>query len=191
MALNTTTLTNAIGANDTTFVVASTTNITAPNFTTGVGITYLLVEQEYMLVVGVPVAGTVNVQRGYLGSPVAAHGATAGVVIGLPTDFPAPPISVKAQQDYLFDQFAVGAPVASAATMQWPTSQFFHITGTTAITTITNPVGFFGGGPYFVVFDSTAAFTAGNNIGVSVTGAAGKMVVVCYDTAAGKWYSTT
>ena len=114
MAINVTTLTNAIGAADTTFVVGSTTNITAPNFTTGVGITYLMVEQEYMLVTAVPVAGTIQVQRGYFGSPATAHGASAVVTIGLAADFPAPPVAVKATQDYLWDIGGAGAPIASA-----------------------------------------------------------------------------
>jgi len=190
MAISSTTLTNAIGANDTTFVVGSTTNITAPNFTTGVGITYLMVEMEFMLVTGVPVAGTITVQRGYLGSAAVAHGASAGVTVGLPSDFPAPSIGVKATQDFLWDQGAVAAPVASAATVTAP-GQFFHITGTAAVSTINLPANFIAGGLFWVVFDSTASFTTGGNIGVAVTGAAGKMVVMAYDPNTSKWYSTT
>jgi hypothetical protein len=190
MAINVTTLTNAIGASDTTFVVGSTTNITGPNFTTGVGLTYLQVEQEYMLVYSVPVAGTVTVQRGVFGSPAYAHGASAPVTIGLPTDFGQPAISIKSQQDFSWDNFSWAAPVASAATITVP-GQAFHITGVASITTMNLPAGFVAGGLFYVVFDSTAAMATGGNIGVAVTGAAGKMVVMAYDPNTSKWYSTT
>jgi len=191
MAINVTTLTSAIGAADTSITVGSVTGITAPNFTTGVGITYLNIEMEWMLVTGVPSTGTtITVQRGYLGSPAVAHGASAGVLAGLPTDFPAPPIAIKAQQDFLYDLFGVAAPVASTNTTT-ASGQFFHITGTNAVTTLNPPAGNAMGGPYYVVFDGTATFATGGNIGVAVTGAAGKLVVMVYDQANAKWYSTT
>ncbi len=67
--------------------VASATNITAPNFTSGAGITWLLIDQEYMIVTGVN--GTlVSVQRGIAGSPAQPHSNGSNVLVGLPSDFP-------------------------------------------------------------------------------------------------------
>lgn len=86
MSINATTLSLAIGAADTQFGVASATNITAPNFTTGVGLTYLFVDQEFMLVTGIN--GTaVQVVRGQLGTPAVAHLSGAQVQSGGPADF--------------------------------------------------------------------------------------------------------
>jgi hypothetical protein len=87
MAINQTTLSGAIGASDTQFGVASATGILAPNFTTGVGITYLLVDQEFMLVTALS-GTTVQVIRGQQGTPAAAHVTGANVQAGLPGDFP-------------------------------------------------------------------------------------------------------
>ena len=92
MAITATTLSAAVAAGaagaDTTINVASATGITAPNFTTGAGITYLLIDQEFMLVTGV--SGTfVSVQRGILGSPAQPHVVNTQVQIGAPADFPA------------------------------------------------------------------------------------------------------
>lgn len=86
MSIVATTLSAAIGAGDTQFAVASATNITAPNFTTGVGITYLLIDQEYMIVLALT-GTTVQVARGMLGTPSAAHVNGALVQSGLPGDF--------------------------------------------------------------------------------------------------------
>ena len=100
MAFASTTLVAAIDSKTTGITVASATNITAPNFTSGVGITYLWVEQEMMLVLGV--AGTlVTVQRGYNGTASSAHGASAPVLSGLPADFGAVAVPIKAQTDAL------------------------------------------------------------------------------------------
>lgn len=87
MAITATTLSAAVGVTDSTIAVASATGITAPNFTTGAGITWLLVDQEFMLVISV--SGTViTVIRGQNGTAQAAHVTSAQVQIGLPTDFP-------------------------------------------------------------------------------------------------------
>src|SRR5262249_6826543 len=100
MAFNATTLSSAIGTSDLTIQVASATGITAPNFTSGVGITLLAVEQEVMLVLGVS-STFISVQRGWGGTPVAAHGASAPVLAGLPTDFGPIVPAIKAQQDFI------------------------------------------------------------------------------------------
>src|SRR5512142_2851266 len=98
MAYTATTLTAAITATDTVFALASTTNITAPNFTTGSGVYYLKIENEYMLVTGVS-SLVVTVQRGVQGTYSAAHAATAPVLYGIPTDFGVVVPPIKAVQD--------------------------------------------------------------------------------------------
>ena len=196
MALNATTSVAAIGANDVSFAVTSATGITAPNFTTGVGITYLFVEQEWMLVTNV-VGTTVSVQRGVLGSASQAH--TSGVIVlaGLPTDFPSPiPISVKASQDYYPNVIGFSAAVASASTIT-ATGYFFHVTGTTAVVTINPPAAGPSGGAFPVdgsqiniVFDGACSFTAAGNIGAATTAAlvAGSLVTFTFDQSTSKWY---
>jgi hypothetical protein len=196
MALTATTSTNAMLVNDTSLIVGSATGITAPNFTTGVGITYLFVEQEYMLVTGV--TGTViSVQRGILGSCAAPHGAACPVVSGLPTDFGAPPISIKAQQDFYPNQLGWSAPVVGANT-NVATGPYFHLTGTTIMKTLTAP-SLFGtggalieGGQVTIVFDGSGAgltWDATGNIAVAGTATtAASAVTFVFDQGSGKWH---
>lgn len=191
MALTATTLSAACGASDTSVVVASATGITAPNNTTGVGLTYLSVETEFMLVTGV--SGTViSVQRGYAGSASAAHGASAPVISGGPSDFGPIVPSVKAQQDATpaGSMFGYSAPVASAATIV-ATGPLFHVTGTTAINIITPPPGMIEG-QITIVFDGICPWTLSNvTNGISATGtstAAGSAVTFYLDAATARWY---
>lgn len=191
MAITATTLTPAIGASDTVFAVASTTNITAPNFTTGVGVTILLVEQEFMLVLAVPQSGVVQVQRGVQGSPATAHGATAPIVVGLPSDFSGLPISIKAQQDFYPNNIGFSAPVAGANT-NVATGPFFHLTGTVVMKTLTAPAGTLEGGIISIVFDGSGAgltWDATGNIAVAGTATtAASMVMFVFDQGSGKWH---
>lgn len=88
MSIANTTLSAAMTATQTTLTVASTTNITNPNFQTAAGITYLLIDQEYMQVTAVNTTTlTVTVARGQWGTAEAAHVNGALVVSGIPTDF--------------------------------------------------------------------------------------------------------
>jgi hypothetical protein len=190
MALNATTLTAAVLAGDTSFAVGSVTGITAPNFTTGVGITYLLVEQEYMQVTGVN-GLVVSVLRGFNGSPASAHGASCPVVSGLPADFAGLPISVKAQQDFYPNTIGWSAPVVSANTIT-PTGPYFHMTGTTIVKTI-NPVpGSIEGGQVTIVFDGSGAgltWDATGNVAVAGTSTtAASAVTFVFDQGSGKWH---
>lgn len=89
MAKVQTTLSGAITSSQTSFGVASATGITAPNFQTLVGITWLLIDQEWMLVENV-VGTVVSVVRGYNSSVAQAHVSGALVIAGAPTDFPEP-----------------------------------------------------------------------------------------------------
>lgn len=191
MAFNATTLSAACGVSDTVIVVASATGITAPNFTSGTGITYLLVETEYMLVTGVN-STFISVQRGVGGSPTAAHASSAPVLAGLPADFGPFVPSVKAQQDPSPSGVLYGfsAPVASSATIAAP-GQLFHVTGGTAINIITPPAGMIEG-QVTIVFDSACTWTSSNvTNGISASGTnttAGSAVTFYLDAATNRWY---
>jgi hypothetical protein len=89
LAIVATTLTTAITTPGQTFFgVASTTNITPPNNQTGAGITFLLVDQEYMAVTAVNTTTlVVTVLRGQFGTPAVTHLSGVLVQAGLPTDF--------------------------------------------------------------------------------------------------------
>ena len=95
MSFAATTLSAAITSAQITFAVASTSNITNPNFQTGGGITLLRVDQEIMLVTNVNTTTlVVTVQRAVNGTVAAAHVSGALVQSGLPTDFGAAPTEI-------------------------------------------------------------------------------------------------
>jgi len=202
MALNATTLSAAIGTTDTTLLLASVTGITGPNFQTGFdpvkgagsGPVYLLIEQEWILVLNTPSSATVPVQvkRAQLGSCAQAHAISAPVLSGLATDFPGPiAIGVKAQQDFFPDTLGWSAPVAGAAT-NVATGPLFHLTGTTAMVNLTAPAGYVEGGSITIVFDGSAAgltWTAAGNIAVAGTATtAASAVTFIFDQGSGKWH---
>jgi hypothetical protein len=99
MAITATTLSIAAGSADTIINVTSATGITAPNFQTGAGITWLLIDQEYLQVMSV--SGTaISVLRGQGGTQSKAHTKLAILSIGLPTDF-------KKYQEIVADESAI------------------------------------------------------------------------------------
>jgi hypothetical protein len=171
MALGYTSLSAAITSNQTQFNVGSTSAITAPNFTTGSGITYLLVDQELMLVTAVPLSGVVTVLRGQGGTRALPHTITTNVISGLPTDFLGFIPAVKA---FTMNQpetpFQSSGQIAAAATLFAP-SNFFHVTGATGITNmwpptssalgVTGSENFVNGTRVVIIFDSTAAIAPG------------------------------
>lgn len=192
MAFNATTLSAACGMSDVNITVASATGITAPNNTTGVGITYLLVETEAMLVTAVN--GTViSVQRGIAGTPASAHGASCPVLAGLPTDFGPIVPSVKAQQDATPSGSGYGwsAPVTMANTIT-ATGPLFHTTGTVILKTLTAPAGYIEGNGITIVFDGSGAgltWDATGNIAVAGTATtAASAVTFTFDQGSGKWH---
>lgn len=192
MAFNATTLSAACGAADTSISVASATGITAPNFTSGTGITYLYCETEAMIVMGV--SGTViSVQRGIAGTPAAAHGASAPILAGLPTDFGVIVPSVKAQQDASPSGSAYGwsAPVVGA-NINVATGALFHLSGTTIMKTLTAPAGYIEGNVITIVFDGSAAgltWDATGNIAVAGTATtAASSVSFIFDQGSAKWH---
>lgn len=81
--------------------------------------------------------------------------------------------------------------VASATTTT-PSGPFFHLTGTTTVTTFGIPVGLdataSGYGRFCYINDSTAGTTAGNNIGATTTGTANTMHCWHWDAANSKFY---
>lgn len=89
MSITATTLSAAVGASDQFITLTSVTGVTTPNFQTSSGVTYLKIDEEYLLVMNVPSAGTtIQVLRGQMGSGAVTHVSSAQVQIGLPSDFP-------------------------------------------------------------------------------------------------------
>lgn len=81
----------------------------------------------------------------------------------------------------------IGPNIASAATVA-PTHPVHHVTGTTAIVTITPPSPDFSGDVTFIA-DAIWTWTAAGNIGIAGTvTAAGKQVKFVYDPGINKWY---
>jgi hypothetical protein len=193
MALTARTLAAAMLAGDTVVSLDSATGVTAPNFTTGVGITYLLVESEFMLVTGVTAVSTVfTVQRGVLGSAVSPHAITATALAGVPTDFAGQAIAVKAQQDPspTGQLYGMGGPVAAAATIV-ATGPLFHVTGTTVTNIITPPSGFIEG-QITIIAEGAWSFTSSNvTNGISCSGTvttANSCITFLFDAGTSRWY---
>lgn len=188
--LNNTTLSGAINATQTSFGVAAATNITAPTSTTGAGFTYLYIDAELMFVTGVN--GTVvQVLRGQGGTQAVAHGATAGVLIGLPSDFSPFQPGVGAFSAVASNFAGFSAPVASAAALQ-ASGRRFHVTGIVQSTTLLPPAGFVEG-ELTIVADGIWTWTTGGASpwGFAVAGTvttAGSVVTFSYDATKQLWY---
>ena len=83
----------------------------------------------------------------------------------------------------------VGQKITAAATIA-PTKMIHHVTGTTAISTITPPSVDFNG-PIYLIADSVFSWTSGGgNIaaGSATTVVASNAYGFIYDRVAGKWY---
>lgn len=82
-----------------------------------------------------------------------------------------------------------GAAVASATAMPVPTGRIFHVTGTTAITSITS-TNFQAGCVITMIFDGSLTFTNGNNIilagAANFSATANDTLTMCYDGT--NWY---
>jgi hypothetical protein len=159
MAIVATTLSAAIGTGDTQFAVASATNITAPNFTTGAGITYLFIDQEYMIVLAIS-GTTVQVARGVLGTAAQAHVINAQVLSGLPADFTQ------------FTEFVNASLTGSESTgrLSWPAT---FLSGATDAVSAVNP------GFYVVKTAGVNAMT----IATPTAAAEGNLIYISSDTA--------
>lgn len=86
MAITTTTLSGAATNTDTNVGLTSVTNVPTPNNQTGT-VTWLLVDQEFMLVSAAALGTSVPVVRGYNGTASQPHTNGSLVLIGLPSDF--------------------------------------------------------------------------------------------------------
>jgi hypothetical protein len=79
-----------------------------------------------------------------------------------------------------------GPDIASATTIA-PQYYIQHVTGTTAIQTITPPyTGFVG--PLYLVTDSAGSFGTSGNIKKAQTHVAGYVYCLWYDPTEAKWY---
>lgn len=84
----------------------------------------------------------------------------------------------------------VGSSIASASTIA-PIKSITHITGTTAISTITPPLNFTGsnrGGCLTLIPDGLWSTNTSGNIALATTAVVNKAVTMCYDAGTSKWY---
>lgn len=199
MAINATTLSAAVGTTDTVFSIASQTGVTAPNYQVGDplkgisgGVTYGFVEQEIVKVTGLVSTTGCTVVRGELGTVASAHGASAPIIFGLPSDFPNfQPALQSAVPAYPIKFQGWSAPVAGGNT-NVATGPYFHLTGTTIMKTLTAPAGVVEGGEVTIVFDGSGAgltWDATGNIAVAGTATtAASAVTFVFDSGSGKWH---
>jgi hypothetical protein len=84
---------------------------------------------------------------------------------------------------------SVGTAIASATTIA-PTNGIVHVTGTTAIATITVPAVLSGGGTFTgclnLIPDGLWTTTTAGNIALASTAVVSRVLTVCYDGT--KWY---
>lgn len=192
MSINKTTLSAAMAVNDLSFIVASTTGITGPSPTSGVGNTLALIDQEMVFVAAVnTTTKVVNGLRGYAGTLAAAHLSGANVIVGLPTDFDnwTPTDLSQSAKAQAFS--TVSTPVASAATIT-ASGTLFHVTGTTQMSAM-NPPANFTAGKVTIIFDGVATWTTGGATGIAFAVAgtpttAASYVDFIYDEVTGLWY---
>jgi len=91
---------------------------------------------------------------------------------------------------YGIEAYPSQTAIASATTIT-PTARFFHITGTTAINTITAPAACTGTGTMCqitVIPDGIWTTTVSGNIALASTAVVGKALLFTYDSSTGKWY---
>lgn len=193
MAITATTLSGAVSVTDTFINVAATTGISAPTTTTGVGYTYLQIEQELLFVIGAPVGTLVPVLRGQNGTVAAAHATSAPVLIGGRSDFPNFKPQVYAFQ--ALGEVSIGAPLTGAVIT--PTGgQIHHFTGSTALTTIVPPDSS-RAWVVQLIFDGSgsgltwSAATGANTISITGTVSQYQIVSFIFDPTTVLWYPNT
>jgi hypothetical protein len=225
-SLTQTTLSAAIAVNQTTFTVASTSDIKNPSggFKQKIYVIDPYSQKgELMIVESVPSSGVVSVTR--LDQFKAPHASGSIVLIaGLdPTlgatfyeynpsgyavadpGFTSPWVNVLTGEQWLFSSItntwvrgfnsAGGfsgptAAHASGTAAMVISGPLFHVTGSSAVTSITMPVGY-AGGPITVISDGAWTWTTGACTAASVGAqVAGTTVQFQYDFAAAKWVAS-
>jgi hypothetical protein len=85
--------------------------------------------------------------------------------------------------------------VASGTAAMLPSGPLFHVSGTSAMTSVAIPVGCnataVGGCSFIVIPDSTCSWTATNNIANAVTATAGNPILFVWDAVNSKFYLQT
>lgn len=192
MAITATTLSATINGYQTSFALASTTNVVAPVSTTGVG-SFLLIDREMMQVTAVPISGTVQVVRGVYGTKATTHNASSGVLISATqADFPTFQPAVDAFNTNLNRYGGVNAPVA-AATALVASGAVFHVTGHTASTSLVPPTGFVEGQITVIADDTwtwTSATTPNSFAQAGAVTSLGSTVTFTFDAATQLWYAS-
>ena len=90
-----------------------------------------------------------------------------------------------------FKSFITYGPssVVASANAITPPGPVFHISGTAAIATINTPAPLLGNtGAIYVIPDGAFTLITGSNIGLASTAVVGRVMILVFDGAAGKWY---
>ena len=215
-ALTQTSLSAAITVNQTTFAIASATNVTASN--TAPTVLYVVDPGQYkgeLMTVKAISGTTVTVSR--TGINKAAHASGSMVLVGPPKAFAqydpvgsctasqtayTPWVNAVTGSQWLCSTVTgnwvpgfgndlyptnVTAAVASAAGLITPSGPLFHITGTAAITGFNIPVGF-NGGMICGIPDGLSTTTSANNFALATTAVVSKPICWVYDTNTAKFY---
>jgi hypothetical protein len=209
-ALNATALTFKVAS--ATGISAPANPISAGAIGTPTGSSYILlfVDKEAMAVDAVS-STTVTVKRGFAGTQATAHVSGAKVWVGPANLYAAldPSGSCTAAalpvlprvvtttgnvfncgngQWLAFTAYTakavVGAVIASATTIA-PTNPIFHVSGTTAVVTITVPPAFPAGGSLYIIPDGAFTTTTAGNISLASTAVANKTLIMTWDGT--KW----
>jgi hypothetical protein len=193
MALTTTTASAAIGASDTSIVVAAATGFAAGS--------YVQVDNEFMQVAGGynGTATTVPVLRGVNGTAALAHPVTCNVTVGTGSDFANPNLSVvtayalsarRRRVDSYTASGAISIPVAGEDVVA-----ILNSTGTLAMTVV-NPTKDIDGSILYILgngksastidFDDTVGIQGAGSVYDTITfqnGAQGSFVVIACNGA--------
>lgn len=212
--LGSTTLSAAAGVSDTNLYVASATGILAPSgntqtilyidreavFVTGLNGTTISVIRGYS---GTRATKHVNAANVLVGRPDWFYSDDPQGACTTASTFATPYVNIVGGTQWLCSTVTlqwvpgwgnpgnssqpIGATtaVASAAGLVTPSGPLFHVTGTSAITGFTVPVGY-NGGSFCIIPDAIFTTTAANNIALASTGVVSKRLCYSYDSNAAK-----
>ena len=130
---------------------------------------------------------TLNANLSYCGKSAAVLVLASGLTLAGSGTLPA-----AAQNTYIIDQrtaipnLSVGATLTSGATIA-PVLPIHHVSAANAITTITVPTGFISGCIYLIP-DGAWTTTNAGNIAIASTAVVSKVMTMCYEPTANKWF---
>ena len=161
MSITSTTLSAALGIGDTTATVASTAGFPKGSL--------IQIDSEFMPLTSTTLSGSsaLNIRRGDQGTAPAAHASGARVLIGQPSDFPAPAPGQAIVQPYA--QPSVSQTYTAAGALSIPTTKtntFIELlTGTAGAFTLADPTSAQEGQEVTIMAADAQAYTVTNTTG--------------------------